>query len=122
MKKQIWFVEVGVILPKTHEEFDCYHISNFYENEYSFFDENLVMFFEQDEALEWGKNYIDNGVENTYCIVHDSCQYNLGDEQIQEINDFHYADNVIETPSIDSTCYFVIKKNNEIEVIINEKI
>ena len=53
MKKQLYFVEVGVLLNPNDKEFDYYHINGFYDDEFGFYDENRLTYLNYDEAKEY---------------------------------------------------------------------
>ena len=87
----IYKVEVGVLLDKDNEMFDAY--SCVYDKQHGYYDENVAMFLDKDEAKKYAFSYVNNGVENTYGIVSElSCDFT--DEQISEIKDQNYTDDV----------------------------
>ena len=63
----LYKVEVGVLLPKTHEEFKDY--SQVYDKKHAFYDENVVFFTNKEKAITYAKRYVRKGVANTYGIV-----------------------------------------------------
>lgn len=63
----LYKVEVGVLLPKTHEEYEDY--SQVYDEKHAFYDENVVFFTNKEKAITYAKKYVRNGVVNTYGIV-----------------------------------------------------
>lgn len=110
MRKELFFVEVGVLLNKEHPEFDCYKIRNFYE-EFGFYDENKLTFLTYKEAENYANEYIDDGVNTTYGIVYSEfCK--ITDEELQEIKDYAYCEYSLEPPEHDTTLYFAYKKDN----------
>lgn len=61
--------EVGVLLNKTHKEYNAYnHVWN---HKWGFYNENDILYEEKDKdkAIEYAKQYVNTGVENTYAIV-----------------------------------------------------
>ena len=63
----ITMCEVGVLLDKSHCDFDFY--SRSWTHEYGFYNENNILYQSQKEAREYARRYVKNGVENTYAIV-----------------------------------------------------
>lgn len=120
MKKEIFVLEVGVLLNDTNNEFDCYHIPNFYDNEYSFYDENRITYFDYNSAKEYADKYIKEGVNKTYAIIH-SYIVNLDDYDIESINDFGYCEQALENPTLETTHYFAYKDNDKLLEMISYK-
>lgn len=120
MKKLVYCVEVGVLLKQHDEEFNYYTIKGFYDNYCAFYDENRVLFFDYEKALNYAEKYVENGVINTYAIVHHDI-FNFSDEDIENIENYGYADDYIFNPTIESTNFYGIKnENNEIELLIDK--
>ena len=69
LKFNIYKIEVGVLLAKDeeHEDYDCYN--NVYDKQYGYYDENVVFELDYMQAVEYAKNYVNNGVNGTYAIV-----------------------------------------------------
>lgn len=63
----LYKVEVGVLLPKKHEEYEDY--SQVYDKKHAFYDENTLFFTNKEKAITYAKRYVRNGVVNTYGIV-----------------------------------------------------
>ena len=63
----VYKVEVGVLLDKDNDEYDCYN--NVYDKKNSYYNENEVLCLDYNKALEYTKNYVDNGVNGTYAII-----------------------------------------------------
>ena len=111
MEKELFFVEVGVLLDKEHPEFEYYKIRNFYE-EFGFYDENKLTFLTYAEAENYANNYIKSGVNTTYGIVY-SFICNIDDNDLEEIELFAYCEASLEPPEHETTLYFAYKDNNE---------
>ena len=62
----IYKVEVGVLLDKDNSEYDLYL---YYDKKHSYYEENSVLFLDYNRAVEYAKNYVDNGVNGTYSII-----------------------------------------------------
>ena len=94
MKKQIYMVEVGVLLEETDKDFDYYRcLDNIPEySHFSFYDENLLFFTDKEEAIEYAKDYIFNGVKRTYGYVVEYGIYNIDEQQEKEIEEYRSCD------------------------------
>ena len=66
LKFNVYKVEVGVLLDKDNEEYDFYL---YYDKKHSYYEENSVLFLDYNIALEYAKQYVDNGVNGTYSII-----------------------------------------------------
>lgn len=112
MKKELFILEVGVLLQPDNEEFDCYNITGFYENVYGFYDENVCVFLDYDKAKKYAGFYVKEGVDNTYAYIRNET-YNLDEEDLKNIEDSLSYDidyNFTEKDVI----YFIRKENNNI--------
>ena len=67
MKKVLYLLEVGVLLPKKHKEYNDY--SQVYDKKHSYYDENVIFFTDYSKAIEYALTYIVKGVKNTYAII-----------------------------------------------------
>ena len=67
MTSTIYKVEVGVLLPKDHPEFNSYN--HVYTKDYGFYDEDVIVFSSYAKAREEADNYISSGVNMTYAII-----------------------------------------------------
>ena len=63
----LYKVEVGVLLREGEGEYDCYN--GVYDRKYGYYDENVAFFLDYDGALNYVKNYVDDGVNGTYGII-----------------------------------------------------
>lgn len=66
LKFNVYKVEVGVLLDKDNDEYDFYL---YYDKKHSYYEENSVLFLDYNIALEYAKQYVDNGVNGTYSII-----------------------------------------------------
>ena len=82
LKFNIYKIEVGVLWTKDeeHEDYDCYN--NVYDKQYAYYDENVIFELDYNQALEYAKHYVENGVNGTYAIIskidYDNEYYKLG--------------------------------------------
>ena len=63
----VYKVEVGVLLDKDNKDYDCY--SNVYDKEHAYYDENVIFELDYSKALDYAKQYVENGVNGTYAII-----------------------------------------------------
>lgn len=62
-----FLLEVGVLLTEEDEEYDFY--SKAYNMKHGFYDEGQGYHKTKEEAIAEAKEYVEDGVENTYAIV-----------------------------------------------------
>lgn len=111
MKKNLYFVEVGILLTPNDDDFACYQINDFHR-ELGFYDENKLTFLTQQEANDYAMDYVKSGINNTYAILYDyNC--NITKDQLQEIKDFKSCEYSLDM-SINDITEFIYKQNNEI--------
>lgn len=111
MKKEIFIVEQGSVLPKTDDEYENY-LLKFQEGNFPLYDEDYVVFLSLQEALDYASGWDEY---NTYCLIHSSVE-NLTDEQIESIvEDGDYGTFI--NPCDDSVLYFAYKNNKKIVVV-----
>lgn len=69
LKFNIYKIECGVLWTKDeeHEDYDCYN--NVYDKKYGYYVEIVAFELDYNKALEYAKNYVDNGVNGTYAII-----------------------------------------------------
>ena len=80
----IFMTEVGVLLPRGHLEYDSYLA---WDKQNAYFDENLAFFLTKDEAINFAKQYVDEGVSNTYALVVVDELDDVDDDTVQTIKD-----------------------------------
>lgn len=64
---KVYLVDVGVLLSKEHEEFEKYAIV--YDKRYGYYDEDQFYTRTKEEAIEYVKKYVEEGVDLTYGII-----------------------------------------------------
>ena len=112
IRKPLYFVEVGVLISKDDEEFESYQISGFHE-EFGFYDENRCAFFDLQEAIKYGEQYVEEGVIGTYAILQeeDIDLDDLSDRALLDIlNSACYDD--IPNPSEEFAMGFIYKRED----------
>jgi hypothetical protein len=69
MKGILICCDVGVLLTSDDEEFEYY--SQVYDHKYGYYDENQIAYKEADtdEAIEYAKQYVADGVDMTYAVI-----------------------------------------------------
>jgi L-lactate utilization protein LutB len=84
LRFNIYMVEVGVVWVKElddidDDEYECY--SCVYDKKHGYCDENVGFELDYNNALEYAKNYVKNGVNGTYAIISkldfDSKEYDM---------------------------------------------
>lgn len=78
----VFRVELGVLLPKMHKEYNDY--SQVYGGKNAYYDENEVLFMTKEDAISYAKYKVATGVKNTYAIVVDEI-INTDNEVVEEI-------------------------------------
>ena len=78
----VFRVELGVLLPKTHKEYNDYN--QVYGGKNAYYDENEVLFMTKEDAISYAKYKVATGVKNTYAIVVDEI-INTNNEVVEEI-------------------------------------
>lgn len=64
-----YLLDVGVLLQPCDKEYGCYN--TVYGKQFSFYDENQSMFKENEleKAIDEAKQYVTNGICNTYAVI-----------------------------------------------------
>ena len=73
-------LDVGVLLSPEDKYFECYKA---YDNDkYGFHDENQIAYLakEKDDAILYGKAYVENGVDGTYAVLTDQGKCENGND------------------------------------------
>ena len=78
----VFRVELGVLLPKMHKEYNDYN--QVYGGKNAYYDENEVLFMTKEDAICYAKYKVATGVKNTYAIVVDEI-INTNNEVVEEI-------------------------------------
>ena len=81
----VFRVELGVLLLPTHKDYNSYN--QVYGGKNAYYDENNVLFLTKEDAIAYAKQYVNNGVVNTYAIVVDEIIHSdvEGLEEIERI-------------------------------------
>lgn len=78
----VFRVELGVLLPKMHKEYNDYN--QVYGGKNAYYDDNEVLFMTKEDAISYAKYKVATGVKNTYAIVVDEI-INTNNEVVEEI-------------------------------------
>ena len=99
-----YLLDVGVLLSKEDEEFDFY--SQAYNGKYGFYDEGQCYESNKMTVIVNARQYVEDGVENTYAIVSNTWLP----------NDFDFEEGCVEdeTYKMEDVIYSVAKINGEI--------
>lgn len=119
----VFRVELGVLLPQTHKEYNDY--SQVYGSKNAYYNENDVLFMAKEDAICYAKHYVENGVKNTYAIVVDEIIHSDVDG-IEEIRCVGWNDSIdMDEFTFDGTnvVFSLVKTENEqIENFLNQTI
>ena len=80
---KVYMVEVGVSLDEKHNEYDLYKVkvNDLY---YGLYDENVLAFVDEQEALDYIKEYVEIGVDRTYGFMWE-IEREIEDYEMQEL-------------------------------------
>lgn len=119
----VFRVELGVLIPKTHKEYNDY--SQVYGGKNAYYDENEVLFMTKEDAICYAKYKVATGVTNTYAIVVDEIIHS-DVEGIEEIRGIGWNDSIdMDEFTFDGTnvVFSLVKTENEqIENFLNKTI
>lgn len=93
--KKIYQYEVGILLDKTDTEYESY--SQVWDKKHGYYNEDWGVEFSFDSAKNYIKDYVNNGVKNTYGIVSEII---VSDEIYKEM-----LENVEINGYYDTSCY-----------------
>lgn len=112
-KMNFYGYELGVLLNKSDDEFDFYQ--NNKELDFGFYNEDNGFFVEKDykTRLKQLRNYVDKGVNGTYCIISYQGKVDHGSKE--------YKDIINEKSSIDNMIFDFFKNSSLIEYSICKK-
>lgn len=115
---RLFRLETGVLLGKDDPEYEAY--SQVYTKNFGFYDEDVAILFDYEDAKDHAKSYINDGVNRTYAVITSDIA-DLADEVIQAIKDGEFTD--INDFSFDEKdiLYFAYKDNMEIKTEIDRK-
>jgi hypothetical protein len=119
----VFRVELGVLLPKTHKEYNDYN--QVYGGKNAYYDENEVLFMTKEDAICYAKYKVATGVKNTYAIVVDEI-INTNNEVVEEIKISGWSFDIdMDDFTFDGTnvVFSLVKTENEqIENFLNKTI
>ena len=119
----VFRVELGVLLPKMHKEYNDYN--QVYGGKNAYYDENEVLFMTKEDAICYAKYKVATGVKNTYAIVVDEI-INTDNEVLEEIKMSGWSFDIdMDDFTFDGTnvVFSLVKTENEqIENFLNKTI
>lgn len=119
----VFRVELGVLLPKTHKEYNDYN--QVYGGKNAYYDENEVLFMTKEDAISYAKYKVATGVKNTYAIVVDEI-INIDNEVLDEIKMSGWSFDIdMDDFTFDGTnvVFSLVKtENGQIEKFLNKTI
>lgn len=119
----VFRVELGVLLPKMHKEYNDYN--QVYGGKNAYYDDNEVLFMTKEDAICYAKYKVATGVKNTYAIVVDEI-INTNNEVVEEIKMSGWSFDIdMDDFTFDGTnvVFSLVKTENEqIENFLNKTI
>lgn len=119
----VFRVELGVLLPKMHKEYNDYN--QVYGGKNAYYDDNEVLFMTKEDAISYAKYKVATGVKNTYAIVVDEI-INTNNEVVEEIKMSGWSFDIdMDDFTFDGTnvVFSLVKTENEqIENFLNKTI
>ena len=118
--EKLYLVEVGCLSDDEDYIMGNTMFDSNYDGKRGFYDENFVIFLESDyqKALDYGKNYVKDGVLDTYCIMCSKMFEKLTDEETKEIKDFGLCDG-IDIDFVSSNVNYSLYKKSDVELVEN---
>ena len=123
MKKELFRLDIGVLLNKDDEEFECYN--QVYTKEFGFYDEDQSIYLDYNDAIKEAKEYVKNGVDRTYAVISSDGIYDIGD-LLEDIDDEDERQSILnETYATEISYnegyidYFIYKNGDEIKTVID---
>lgn len=91
MKKHIYAVEVGVLIPTSEPEYEYYHSLEKFPNysHFSFWDTNYLIFTNKKQAIKYAKEYLARENERGYAYIVDRGEHDITQEEYAQI--FNWA-------------------------------
>ena len=92
----VYILDIGILIPLDDSGAESY--SHMYDNKYGYYDECQQYCTSLEDVVEAGRNYVTNGVENTYVVISVSTNTFEGmnipeiEESPVENEHFHLAD------------------------------
>jgi hypothetical protein len=120
MKTELFRLEVGVLLDENHPEFDIYN--GVYTREHGFYDEDVTICFNYEEAKKHGDDYIRASVDKTYAVIIKDI-LNITEAERREIMSVHSFDRINDFSYAEKDMvYFAYKENEIIKTMIEREI
>ena len=121
--KEIYRVEVGVLLESNHPEFK--HYNHVYTRDFGFCDLHTTHFPTFAEARKWGDEYITNGADKTYAVIakdiaDDNTESSLIDALFDGLESSDSSWNFGYTE--DDILYFAYKNNTDFIIRIDKSV
>lgn len=91
-----YLLDEGVLLTEKDAEFESYN--TVYDKKYGYYDEGQYYIATEDEAIKQAKQYVVDGVENTYAVVSNTTlddNIDINDDELCVEDEEYITDNVI---------------------------
>ena len=109
-----YLVDVGILLSEGDMEFNSYNMV--YDKSYGYFNEDLFYVIDKQEAIDYVKQYVVDGVNNTYGIINET---ELDDDITSEDIENGDVSVIGEACSIENVCFNLAKINDQVVEFLN---
>lgn len=109
-----YLVDVGILLSEGDMEFNSYNMV--YDKSHGYFDEDQFYVIDKQEAIDYVKQYVGDGVNNTYGIISET---ELDDDITSEDIENGNVSVSGETYSIENVCFNLAKINDKVVEFLN---
>lgn len=94
MKKHIYAVEVGVLIPTSEPDYAYYRSLEKFPNysHFSFWDTNYLIFVNKKQAIQYAKEYLSKENERGYAYLVDRGEHDITQEEYAQILNNAYCD------------------------------
>lgn len=89
MKETIYKVELGLLLPPTHDEFE--HYSTAYDHKHGYYDTNVVLLLKLEQAVVQAKWFVHKPIKNAYAVV-TKVELDLTKEELHDVKTYAFYD------------------------------
>jgi hypothetical protein len=91
-----YLLDVGILLTEKDTEFESYN--TVYDKKYGYYDEGQCYIATEDEAIKQAKQYVVDGVENTYAVVSNTTlddDIDINDDELCVEDEEYITDNIV---------------------------
>ena len=91
-----YLLDEGILLTEKDAEFESYN--TVYDKKYGYYDEGQCYIAAEDEAIKQAKQYVTEGIENTYAVVSNTTlddDVDINDEELCVDYEEYITDNIV---------------------------